>query len=96
MATIGTFRKTDFGFTGLVHTFTFKSRLNLKLIEDSRERGPDYNAEVNDINVGYGWEVKNGKGQPLVTISIDDPSFSKPVNATLIPKGAYYQLVWAR
>ena len=55
MATIGTFTKTNTGFTGSIQTVGLKAKVAITPIEKRGETAPDYRAFVGKVEIGAGW-----------------------------------------
>jgi uncharacterized protein (DUF736 family) len=76
MATIGTFTKTENGFTGTLHTLAVKAEVTLRKITDKQSgKHPDYELLFNDLKIGAAWDRTGKKGR-FISVSFDDPSFA--------------------
>jgi uncharacterized protein (DUF736 family) len=98
MATIGTFSRTDNGFTGSVKTLT----LNVKSVkfvpaEGENENGPDFRVFAGATEFGAAWKKQSDKGNPYLSVKLDDPSFPAPIYASLVEvEGDELALIWSR
>jgi len=102
---IGNFKrnaKAD-SYTGDVTTLTFhRSNVQFKANEKSGEKEPDYRivAESGNGTVEFGaaWKRTSERGQDFLSVSIDDPALSGPLNAALFTAedGETATLVWTR
>ena len=76
MANIGTFTKTDNGFTGTLHTLAVKAEATFKKNGEKQSNNhPDYDLASNGTKIGAAWERTGKKGRYL-SVSFDDPSFA--------------------
>ncbi|WP_119419713.1 DUF736 domain-containing protein [Desertibaculum subflavum] len=99
MATIGTFSKTENGFTGAVKTLTLNVKAKLIPAEGESERGPDFRIFAGATEFGAGWKkTARETGREYISVKLDDPSFPAPIYATLIEAedGQGYVLIWSR
>jgi uncharacterized protein (DUF736 family) len=100
MATIGTFTKTENGFTGTVKTLS----LNVKSVkfvpaEGDSERGPDFRIFANATDFGAAWKKTARETQrEYLSVKLDDPSFPAPIYASLVEAedGQSHNLIWSR
>ena len=90
-------------YEGVIRTLTlFSTQLHLRPIEKSGDKEPDYRivAETSEgtIEVGAAWKRKSEKGQDFLSVSMDDPGLSYPLNAALFrsESGDSAVLVWNR
>ena len=75
MATIGTFSRTENGYSGSVKTLT----LNVKSVkfvaaEGDNEKGPDYRVIAAGTEFGAAWKKTSDKGNDYLSVKLDDPS----------------------
>jgi len=86
MATIGTFTKSENGFTGTVKTLS----LNVKTVkfvpaEGDSERGPDFRIFAGATDFGAAWKKTARETQrEYLSVKLDDPSFPAPIYASLV------------
>jgi uncharacterized protein (DUF736 family) len=98
MATIGTFTRTDDGFTGSVKTLT----LNVKAVkftpaEADNEKGPAFRIFAGATEFGAAWKDRSAKGNDYLSVKLDDPSFPAPIYASLVEtEGEELALIWSR
>jgi uncharacterized protein (DUF736 family) len=100
MATIGTFTKTENGYTGAVKTLT----LNVKTVkfvpaEGDSERGPDFRIFAGATEFGAAWKKTARETQrEYLSVKLDDPSFAAPIYASLVAAedGESHNLIWSR
>ena len=86
MANIGTFTKTEQGFTGELVTLSLKAK-NVRLVEEaasSNENAPTHRAFVGRVEIGAAWAKRSNEGRPYLSVKLDDPSFTNPIYANLI------------
>ena len=99
MATIGTFTKTENGFTGTIKTLS----LNVKTVkfvpaEGDSERGPNFRIFAS-AEFGAAWKKTARETQrEYLSVKLDDPSFPAPIYASLVEAegGESYNLIWSR
>ena len=99
MITIGTFKKTDTGFTGTIRTLTVNVKATLVPNEKRSENAPDYWLLSNSVvEIGAAWQKTAKESErPYLSITFDDPSFSGPIYARLLEADKNsYDLVWTR
>ena len=100
MANIGTFTKTEQGFTGELVTLSLKAK-NVRLVEEaasSNENAPTHRAFVGRVEIGAAWAKRSNEGRPYLSVKLDDPSFPAPIYASLV-KGEgddSFTLIWSR
>lgn len=98
MATIGSFTKTDNGFTGAVKTLTLNVKAKFVHAEGESERGPDYRIFAGATEFGAAWKKTSNAGRDYVSVKLDDPSFPAPIYASLVEaeEGDAFNLIWSR
>ncbi len=97
MAKIGTFTKTDGGFTGTLETLTIQTQIDFKAVEKTGEKAPDFRVYHEQAEIGAAWAKKSKDKKPFLSVTLDDPSFTAPVRAVLLKaNGGNYQLIWNR
>ena len=97
MATIGTFTKTDNGFTGHVDTLAVNILVTLRKNNDKQsDKHPDYDLLFSDLKIGAAWNRTGKKGR-FISVSFDDPSFA-PGYYNLVKTGIEhsYTLIFER
>jgi len=96
MATIGTFTKTNDGFTGTIQTVGLKAKVVIAPVEKRGDSAPDYRVYVGKVEIGAGWARTSKGGREFVSLKLDDPSFSAPIYANLIERDGQHELIWSR
>lgn len=98
MATIGTFTKSDTGYTGSVKTLTLNVKAKFVPTEGETERGPDYRIFAGATEFGAAWKKVSNAGRDYVSVKLDDPSFPAPIYASLVETedGDGLTLIWSR
>jgi uncharacterized protein (DUF736 family) len=100
MANIGTFTKTEQGFTGELVTLSLKAK-NVRLVEEaasSNENAPTHRVFVGRVEIGAAWAKRSNEGRPYLSVKLDDPSFTNPIYANLIEdeSSKTHALIWSR
>jgi uncharacterized protein (DUF736 family) len=76
MATIGTFTKTENGFSGNLHTLAVKAKVIFEKNGDKQsDSHPDYSLVSGSTRIGAAWERTGKKGR-YISVSFDDPGFA--------------------
>jgi uncharacterized protein (DUF736 family) len=103
MAQIGTFTRTQHGFTGRLRTLSLDIELTLVPAEHSdTENAPDYRIHAGGEDgpeVGAGWRRTGDKAGEYVSLQLDDPTFSQALRANLFQSGSNcsaFHLLWTR
>lgn len=98
MSTIGTFTKSDDGYTGSIRTLTLNTKVKLVPTEEKKaENSPDFRVFAGTLNIGAGWQKMSRADRPYVSVNIDDPSFAAPIHANLIEsEDGEIKLIWSR
>jgi uncharacterized protein (DUF736 family) len=95
MANIGTFTKTQDGFTGSITTLTVKTKATLKPAEGNSETGPDYRVFAGEVEIGAAWKRTGKKSnRDYLAVKLRDPSFAAPLYANLIEQDGKFTLIW--
>lgn len=98
MATIGTFSRTENGFSGAVKTLN----LNVKSVkflatEGETENGPDFRVFAGTCEFGAAWKKQSTAGNSYLSVKLDDPSFASPIYASLVETDSEeLALIWSR
>jgi uncharacterized protein (DUF736 family) len=99
MATIGTFTRDENGtYAGTIKTLTLNVKANIKTCDRDNDKAPDYRVTANGVECGAGWSrTARETGAEYLSLKFDDPSFTAPVNASLVQgdKGEH-RLIWSR
>jgi uncharacterized protein (DUF736 family) len=103
MPRIGTFVRTQQGFSGRLQTLSLDIELTLVPEERSvTENAPNYRIHAGDEEgrkVGAGWARTGEKAGEYIALQIDDPTFAQPLRANLFQSGgdrSTYHLLWTR
>lgn len=98
MATIGTFSRTENGFSGAVKTLNLNVK-SVKFIpvEGENENGPDFRVLAGTTEFGAAWKKQSDKGNFYLSVKLDDPSFPAPIYASLVEtETEELALIWSR
>ncbi|HBK90920.1 MAG TPA: DUF736 domain-containing protein [Parvularcula sp.] len=100
MAIIGTFKKTDDGYSGSIRTMTINVKAAFVVNDkNGNDKAPDFKVVAGERECGAAWKAKTkgGELQEFLRVEFDDPSFSAPVRAALFSNGVdSAALVWSR
>jgi uncharacterized protein (DUF736 family) len=99
MATIGTFTKTENGYTGSVKTLALNVKAKITPAEGENERGPDFRIFAGATEFGAAWKKTAKETQrDYLSVKLDDPSFPAPIYASLVEAedGKSFNLIWSR
>ncbi|ESQ78686.1 DUF736 domain-containing protein [Asticcacaulis sp. YBE204] len=98
MSIIGTFVKSETGFSGSIKTATLNFKARLVETEPASENAPDYRVYTGAAEIGAGWKRKAENGRDYISLKLDDPSFSHPIYASLFQDEDpdTYNLLWTR
>jgi uncharacterized protein (DUF736 family) len=97
---IGVFTKVDTSFTGSVKTLTLNVKTKIVPVDLDNNRAPDYRIYSGATEFGGGWtKTARDSDRQYVSVKLDDPSFPKPIYASLVEAddtGDVYNLIWSR
>lgn len=98
MATIGTFTRTENGFTGVVKTLALSVKARISPSEKTNEKAPDFRIFAGQTEFGAAWKKKSGEGRDYLSVKLDDPSFPAPIYASLVEVEGEeaLSLIWSR
>ncbi|MBX9912112.1 MAG: DUF736 domain-containing protein [Beijerinckiaceae bacterium] len=99
MATIGSFKKDEDGFTGTINTMTLTSKVRFIRNESESDKGPSHRLFAGKTEIGAAWAKTSKDGKPYLSAKVDDPSFPAAIYATLIEDteaAGTYALIWSR
>ena len=96
MTTIGTLKKTDAGFEGVMTTLTVNALITILPIEKANDKAPDFRVFAGKAEIGAAWSATSKAGKDYLSIKLDDPSFPAQVQCRLIESENGYVLVWSR
>jgi uncharacterized protein (DUF736 family) len=102
MANIGTFTRTNSGFTGTIRTLTLNVKVNIVHDEHkASDAAPDFRVlAANTVELGAGWKkIAKSGGREYTSLKLDDPSFPAAIYANLIQTEGdpdTFNLIWSR
>ena len=102
MANIGSFKRIEDGtISGEIRTLKFKTQARFVPVEDkASEQSPDFRIFAPQrVELGAAWKKVSDSQLTYYSVSLDDPSFTAPVYAALIPTEAdpdRFNLAWSR
>jgi len=98
MATIGSFTKTDTGFSGSVKTLTLNVKATFRADDKENDKAPDYRIFAGTTEFGAAWKKTSREGRDYISVKLDDPSFPAPIYASLVEAedGKGHALIWSR
>jgi uncharacterized protein (DUF736 family) len=89
-------------YSGKLITLTVQmDNILFRRSEKSGKREPDYrviaDTSIGPVEIGAAWKRTSGRGQEILSVKLDDPTFAKPVNAALVlDQKDTAALVWTR
>jgi len=101
MAIIGTFKRKNNTFTGLIRALSFTASVSIEPVTAKRgDKSPDYRVFCQSSEpgeIGAAWE-RTKEGASYLSVRIDDPNFAAPIDCRLIKTGTEhgYSLIWER
>ena len=97
MTSIGTFTRQDDGFSGTLRTLAFSVNVRIVPIPKSTENAPDYRVLAGPTEIGAAWKRQSAANKQYLSVKLDDPSFSAPINARLVDtEDGSATLYWSR
>lgn len=100
MSIIGTFKKTDDGYSGTIRTMTISVKAAFVVNDkNGNDKAPDFKVVAGEREFGAAWKAKTKGEEPqeFLRVELDDPSFSAPLRAALFANGIDASvLVWSR
>ena len=98
MATIGTFTKSENGFSGQIKTVTLNVKAKFAAAEKDNEKAPDFRIFAGQTELGAAWKKTSNAGREYLSVKLDDPTFPAPIFASLVAVegGNSYSLIWSR
>jgi uncharacterized protein (DUF736 family) len=98
MATIGTFIKTENGYTGVVNTLTLNVKARIALADKANDKAPDFRIFAGQTEFGAAWKKKSNEGREYLSVKLGDPSFPAPIFASLVEVEGEdsLSLIWSR
>jgi uncharacterized protein (DUF736 family) len=98
MATIGTFTKSNDGYTGSVKSLTLNVKATLRPADKENDKAPDYRIFAGTTEFGAAWKKTSKAEREYLSVKLDDPSFPAPIYASLVEAedGENFSLIWSR
>lgn len=97
MANIGTFSKSDDGFTGVINTLSVSTKAKLIAVEADGKNSPNFRVYAGNAELGAAWNKKSQAERPYISVKLDDPSLPAPIHASLHEgEDGQYNLIWTR
>ncbi|WP_213773047.1 DUF736 domain-containing protein [Bradyrhizobium sp. dw_78] len=101
MTQIGMFTRTTDGYTGTIRTLTLNRDVVIIVpaVEIDTENAPNYRVLAGDVEIGATWKRTGDKAGDYLALTIDDPSFGRPIRANLfqvVSSGDSFHLIWTR
>ena len=97
MSTIGTFTKSENGFSGTVRTLGVNVKVKFVPNEKTSDKHPDYRVLAGNYEIGAAWSKISQADRPYLSVSLDDPSFPSAIYARLVESDdGSYSLIWSR
>ncbi len=100
MATIGTFSRTESGFSGSVKTLTLNVKsVKFVPVESDNDKGPNFRVLAGATEFGAAWKKTARETQrDYHSVKLDDPSFPAPIYASLVETETEgeFALIWSR
>lgn len=97
MATIGTFTKSENGFSGSVKTLALNTKARISPVEKTNDKGPDYRIFAGATEFGAAWKKKSNDGsREYLSVKLDDPSFAQAIYCSLVEVDGEFALIWSR
>jgi uncharacterized protein (DUF736 family) len=98
MATIGTFTKSENGYTGAVKTLALNVKARFAPAEKTNDKAPDFRVFAGQTEFGAAWKKRSSEGREYLSVKLDDPSFPAPIYASLVEVEGEegLSLIWSR
>jgi uncharacterized protein (DUF736 family) len=97
MATLGTFTLVEGAFVGRLTTLTINADVRLEAVAERTSTAvPDYRLYRGTSELGAAWAKLSKSGRRFFLVTLDDPSFAKPIEARLVRSGESFTLMWSR
>jgi uncharacterized protein (DUF736 family) len=99
-----TYSKAQDTYTGELATLTVAARkVAFRPAEAKGEKAPSYRVigagKAGDVELGAAWKKRSEEGRDYLSVKLDDPSLTQPVNCALVAAGdtpEAFILVWSR
>jgi len=96
MATIGTFTKTNDGFTGTIQTVGLKAKVAIAPVEKRGDSAPDYRVYVGKVEIGAGWARTSKGGREFVKPQARRSELPRSDLRELDRARRQHELIWSR
>lgn len=97
MTTIGTFTRQTDDYTGSVRTLTLNVKVKLVPNDKDSNNGPDFRVFAGNFELGAAWKKISKANREYLSVTLDDPSFAKPLYARLVDgDDGGSSLIWSR
>jgi uncharacterized protein (DUF736 family) len=98
MATIGSFTKSENGYTGAVKTLALNVKARIAPAEKTNDKAPDFRVFAGQTEFGAAWKKRSSEGREYLSVKLDDPSFPAPIYASLVEVEGEegLSLIWSR
>ncbi len=100
MAVIGTFKKTEDGYAGIIRTMIINVKASFVANDkNGNDKAPDFKIIAGEREVGAAWRAatKGEDSREFLRVELDDPGFAAPLRAALFENGGNASvLVWNR
>lgn len=99
MATIGTFTRSEQGFTGTIRTLALNIKATIRAVDKDNDKAPDFRIYAGSVEFGAGWTRTSREGREYISAKLDDPGFGAPIYATLTEAeegSETFNLIWSR
>ena len=97
MTTIGSFTKSNDGYTGAVRTLTLNVKVKLVPTTKDSDNAPDFRIYAGAYEFGAAWKKTSKANRDYLSVTIDDPSFPRPIYARLVNgDDGNASLIWSR
>lgn len=95
---IGTFKNDGNAYSGTIHTLTLNAEVTLEPNRNGGAKAPAFRVFLGIHEIGIAFAKTSEKGNPYLSVLIDDPSFATPIWANLLTnsKDATIPLMWDR
>ena len=99
MAQIGSFKHTEKGYEGTIATLHLNKKVKFIPNENKKsDDSPDYFVKAGKSDFGAAWKETKDSDEPLnyLSVKLDCPTLTKPINAALFDRDGGADLVWNR
>ena len=90
---IGKFQKEEKTFVGNILGLNAPAAV---CVTPTDLKGIDYTVTAYGLDLGVAWKKKSAKGNDYLSIKLDNPFLTAPVNCALVKQSDGYALIWER